>query len=216
MSHGSKDNGRVHRNKIERGLLARNKVPRETLRSRLGDAVGSRRRAVNVLNAIRVPRLLGEGGVRIKELLLGKHRGKGRRNDDAPDGFGLAVDGLEDAAGAVEGRVDELLLGVGPLVVKGAGGVKHDLEPVGVRGDDGVKGAGLGNVADGDDDEAFLLDAVWVGGADLFCLVFGADGGDDGVVFGEELFEDVGWNYMLAFSFFFDIRVVGVRAMNKE
>lgn len=77
--------------------------------------------------------------------------------------------------------------------MKGAGGVKHDLEPVGVGGNDLVKGAGLGDVADGDDGEAVLLDAVWVGGADLFCFFVGADGGDDGVVFGEELFEDVGF-----------------------
>lgn len=62
-----------------------------------------------------------------------------------------------------------------------------------MRGDDLVKGAGLGDVADGDDGEAVLLDAVWVGGADLFCFFVGADGGDDGVVFGEELFEDVGF-----------------------
>lgn len=103
------------------------------------------------------------------------------------------MNSLKNATSAVKSRVDELLLGVRPLVVKGASSVQDDLEPVGVGGDDLVKGAGLGDVADGDDGEAVLLDAVWVGGADLFCFLLGADGGDDGVVFGEELFEDVGF-----------------------
>lgn len=58
--------------------------------------------------------------------------------------------------------------------------------------DDFVKGRGLGDVGD-DGDGEFFGGFVPVGGADGGGFGFGADGGDDVVALGKELFEDVGW-----------------------
>jgi hypothetical protein len=75
--------------------------------------------------------------------------------------------------------------------------VNHVFEiAVGTGGDFGnevVKGSEDGDFRDDGDGEAVLLDAFCVSFADFFGFALGADGGDDGVVFGEELFEDVGF-----------------------
>lgn len=74
--------------------------------------------------------------------------------------------------------------------------MNHVLEvAVGARGDLGdevVKGAEHGNVRDDGDGQAAVLDEVCVGFSDEVGFALCADGGDDCVVFGEELFEDVG------------------------
>ena len=63
------------------------------------------------------------------------------------------MDGLEDAARAVERRLDELPLGVRPAVVERAGGVQDDFQILGVLCDDGVEGVREGNVRDDGDGE---------------------------------------------------------------
>lgn len=70
-------------------------------------------------------------------------------------------------------------------------------------GDEVVKGAEDGNVRHDGDGQTARLDEVCVGLSDQVGFALCADGGDDGVVFGEELFKYVGCLMKLAFVFFF-------------
>lgn len=184
---------RVHRDQVEAGPLPLDKVPRRALGQRLGDAVPDNLVGQGVSGGVGVPRLLRVQGAVVKGLVAVEDGGKGRGDDDAADAGGVGRDGAQDADGAVDGRVEELRLGVGEVVVEGRCGVDDGGEGRAVLAENVVKGGRVGNVADGDGEESARGDKGWVvGGEECVGLGLGAHRGDDAVALGEELFENVG------------------------
>lgn len=113
--HDGAENQRwVHSDQIKLGLAAAlDKVPGGLFGERLGRAVGHGRVLVDVGDGDGVPAFLGEGGVRVGEFADIQDGGEGGSHNYALDGGGGFGDGFEDAYGAVDGGVDQVLLGIG-------------------------------------------------------------------------------------------------------
>lgn len=189
VDHGAEDQRGTDGDEIEAGLLLFYKVPGGPLSERLAHAVRRRLGAVDIFQLGGVPALLGEGVVRVEEVLLIQHAGEGARDNDPPDAGRGLLERLEDTRGADNGGVDQLRLGVGPVEVERRRGVQDDLEAR--RLDHLVKGGGLGDVGDDVDEQTRLGHGVGVGGQDVVGLGLGSHGGVYGVVKCEKLIEDV-------------------------
>ncbi|EPE07686.1 origin recognition complex subunit 6 [Ophiostoma piceae UAMH 11346] len=182
---------RVDRGQVKVGLLVLDKVPCGLLGQRLAGAVAGARVLLGVLDRHRVPRLLSVQGARLLPVVIIEDGGKRRRDDDAADLRGILLDALEDARGANDGRVDEVLDGVGHAVVEGRGSVQDNLDAGDL--DRLVERVGLRELGNNLDLETVLAQ-LGVSLVDVGGLGLAADGGDNGVALGEELLDDVGGN----------------------
>lgn len=190
VHHGAEDQWWVDGDEVEldaAGLVV-DKGPGRLLGELLGGPVRGSRILVDVVDGHGVPRLLGEGGVGVTGLGHVEDRGERRGHHDSLDAWGGLCDGPEDARGADDGRVDQVLLGVGNVEVEGGGRVEDGLETRGL--DDLVEGVRLGDIRHDDGLQAVLSQAG-VGGVDSLCFFLGPDSGDNLVAPFEQLLEDV-------------------------
>lgn len=189
VGDGAEDEGRADGGDVEVGLLARDEVPGGLLGLLLGDPVRGRGRARQpVLVRARVPVGLAEDLGRVGEARLRDEGGEGARDDDALDAGGVLLDGAQHRVGAVDGRVQQLRLGVGPLEVERRGGVLNVIKP-GRRGDHVVEGPQDRDVRH--DGHRQLRPRVL--GPDLRRLGLGPHRRHHFVAPLEEELEDVGW-----------------------
>lgn len=182
----------VHSRQLKVGLLLVHKLPGGALGEGLGDAVADQLVLLDVLDGVGVPGLFAEDGAVVVDLAAVDDGSEGAGDDDAAHVGRVLLDAAQDPRSAVDGRGDELRLGVGEVVVEGRRRVQDDGEAGAVLREDGVKGRGDGNVADGDDGQALRGDQVWVRGVDEVGLGLVTHRRDDSVASAQQLLEDVG------------------------